>query len=113
MSVLFVIGAGASYGNPDCEPYPPPLGARLYSELKAESQIARELDEEVVKVLETGDFESGMELLWEREPVKITPLQIDLAKYFTKFKAGNDNFYNKLIRIIKIKKEACYIHYKL
>ena len=105
MSVLFVIGAGASYGNPDCEPHPPPLGARLYSELKVESQVARELDEEVVKILETGDFESGMELLWEREPVKITPLQIDLAKYFTKFKAGSDNYYNQLIKIIKKSKK--------
>lgn len=109
MSVLFVFGAGASYGNPDCEPYPPPLGANLYTKLKIKSQIANELDVEVIQILEGGDFEAGMELLWEKDPVKITPFQIDLAKYFTKFKAGENNYYSRLINIIKkAKKKAVF-----
>ena len=104
MSIVFLLGAGASFGNPDCLPHPPPLGANLFKELKKESTIAAELNPELCALFEEN-FENGMSKLWDEDPVKITPLQIDIARYFTKFKAGNDNLYKSLIDIVKKSKK--------
>jgi hypothetical protein len=106
MSVLFLFGAGASFGNPDCEPYPPPVGAKLFPDIKGESKVSSEFDPDVLEALNDGDFEGGMELLWDKNPALIIPFQIELAKYFTKFKAGKDNYYSELLRIIKKSKKT-------
>lgn len=104
MSIVFLFGAGASFGNPDCSPYPPPLGSKLFAELRKESKVAAEFSSDLCQLFEKN-FEQGMDRLWDEDPVKITPLQIEIASYFTKFKAGEKNFYKNIVELAKKSKK--------
>jgi len=84
------------------------LGAKLFNELKKESAIAAGLSDDLCSLFEEN-FEKGMDKLWDGDPVKVTPLQIDIARYFTKFKIGENNLYRLLIQTVKkSKKKATF-----
>jgi hypothetical protein len=87
--VLFLFGAGASYGSGDrtIRPHPPPLGDSLFAALCAEyphtwGAISAETQAVFKK---PGGFENGMQLILEGKEQPFALYNIDMAHYFTRF----------------------------
>jgi hypothetical protein len=67
LSAVLFFGAGASFGNPDCSPEPPPLGARLFDELQAQGPTAASIEPEMAALFRK-DFEGGMLAFYQARP---------------------------------------------
>jgi len=98
--LLFLFGAGASFGAGRVSPYPPPLGCDLYDKLAeafprtwgAESRFAaRAIDFR-------RDFEATMERCLEGNVTSAVSELLDMAKYFAQFEPGGDDLYSALLR---------------
>lgn len=97
MSTVLVFGAGASFGNPDCSPEPPPLAARLFDELQAQGPTAASI-EPAMAALFRKDFEEGMLAFYQARPGEVSGLLREMAQYFAKFTPGPDNYYIQVLR---------------
>jgi hypothetical protein len=99
MSVLFLFGAGASYGSVDCVPEPPPLGKDLFLKLVKAGGIARTV-KSPMRELFIKDFEKGMAAFFDERNVDVNPFLRDMALYFLPFAPGPRNTYVKLFSAI-------------
>jgi hypothetical protein len=101
-SIVFLFGAGASYGAQGIEPFPPPLGGGLYGELKREfpETWGALHDDEVERFGPEGtQFEAGMKMLWEKWDERAWKALIDVGVYFSRFRPPRDqsDCYSRLI----------------
>src|SRR3954464_6443750 len=60
MRILFILGAGASYGSVDCAPKPPPLGPDLYDALCAHAPAFAVNTNDFSSIFKKN-FEEGMD----------------------------------------------------
>lgn len=105
MSDLFLLGAGASYGSLDCTPYCPPLGPKLFAELRKRGGIAATINSPLRELFE-DNFERGMAAFREVRDEDSTAFLRQMAEYFVQFAAGPRNLYRELISITKASKRS-------
>jgi hypothetical protein len=99
MSVMILLGAGASFGSGDCAPSPPPLGKDLFRRLRELGGFWATLDAELTGLFER-DFEGGMEALYSRtngDTTTLARLLREMAEYFLQFRLGANNAYRELV----------------
>jgi hypothetical protein len=101
--LAFLIGAGASKGAGGIEPYDPPLGAELYTDLvdrypSTWGTLAADVD-----MMFRENFEIGMAHLWTSELPGTDQLLIEMAIYFSQFEPPVDgsDCYSRLIWLLK------------
>jgi hypothetical protein len=99
VSVVFLFGAGASYGSVDCTPYPPPLGKNLFPDLLISGGFATTIEGELRRRFEE-DFEMGMEMFRETRNVEIPTLLREMSRYFIQFTPGPNNLYRRLATML-------------
>src|ERR671911_3068747 len=99
MSIVFLFGAGASYGSGECFPYRPPLGKDLFSELLSKGGIAATVDE-AHRQLFDENFEKGMQRFIENRNIDLTTLLREMSEYFVPFTPGPNNLYRRLANTI-------------
>jgi len=102
--ILFLFGAGASYGSHEDKAIVPPLGAGLFKALKDFDPYRWGALDDSLNIIFEQDFEQGMRAVFEREQElsKKIPLQQVLgAFFFFKFPIKQDNLYLKLISRIQ------------
>lgn len=108
MSIVFLLGAGASFGNPDCISTPPPLGNKLFEELEKLNGITKSIKPSIKKEF-YKNFENGMNILYKEQELLVPSFLKEMALYFTIFKPGNKNYYLKLIEVSKkIKQQVIF-----
>lgn len=100
VSVVFLFGAGASFGNPDCAPTPPPLGADLFRALQRRGGIAGSVTGPLSDLF-AAHFEHGMEEFYRVRQTDTAAFIREMADYFVRFKAGPRNFYQRLVTIVR------------
>jgi hypothetical protein len=100
MSALFLLGAGASHGSGECNPYPPPLGGQLFDELRRRGGIAAQL-QPPLSIEFQRNFELGMAMFRQSRDADSTSFLRDMAEYFLQFTPGPRNLLHLLIQIIR------------
>jgi hypothetical protein len=95
VSVVFLFGAGASYGSIDCAPYCPPLGKDLFPELLKSSGFTTTIEGELRSRFEEN-FEKGMQLFLETRNIELPILLREMSAYFIRFTPGPNNLYRRL-----------------
>jgi hypothetical protein len=99
VKIVFLFGAGASYGSVDCSPKCPPLGNCLFEELRIKGGIAATVDEEHRQLFK--DFEEGMaRFRATRPPAEVTAMLREMSEYFAPFTPGANNLYRRLINTL-------------
>jgi hypothetical protein len=97
-SIVFLFGAGASYGAGGTLPEQPPLGFQLYSILEniyPGSWGAFPID---IKDIFRWDFEQGMQFIYDNYAALIPQLMREMAIYFIQFRPyRNSTLYCRLI----------------
>lgn len=106
MGILFLFGAGASFGSGPCTPYNPPLGRKLISKMSEEGGIARTIDGELLEIF-NDDPEKGMVEFFKVRNGDATQLLKQMAGYLSKFSIAEGNLYIELIRILRKRKSIC------
>ncbi|MDN5844682.1 MAG: hypothetical protein L0H53_00235 [Candidatus Nitrosocosmicus sp.] len=105
-----LFGAGASYGSGYIDPYPPPLGINLFTELKKNyPQTWGKISE--YEQYFTENFENGMRIVYEssKKIVNINVLICNIAEYFCNFRINdNSNLYVKLINAMGSRTNIIY-----
>lgn len=98
-NIVFLFGAGASYGCGGTRPERPPLGFQLFNILRQNYPASwGALPEDVSKVFDV-DFEQGMQLIYERFGGAIPALMREMAVYFIQFRpVKRATLYDHLIR---------------
>jgi len=101
--IVFLFGAGASFGSGNVHPINPPLGNSLFYSLKklfpgTWGQIPDELSTKF-----ESDFEKGMHELIEKHSFAIAPLMQHMGIFFSRFNLYTDkhNYYKSLASHIK------------
>jgi hypothetical protein len=84
--IIFLFGAGASYGAGGILPEPPPLGFQLYSILERVCPSTWGGLPNTVKNVFYEDFERGMQIVYARFSSVIPALMRDMAIYFIQFR---------------------------
>ncbi len=99
---IILFGAGASFGSGDVYPYPPPLGNRLYLELRKQYSEWASLPSDLDKKFESN-FEEGMGEIISKYGMAISPLMQRMAVYFAGFslRKYSNNLYVSLLRELK------------
>jgi hypothetical protein len=97
MTIVFLFGAGASYGSSGCYPECPPLGNRLFPELLKKRGIAATFDEELRRLFDEN-FEKGMARFIETRDIDIPVLLREMGEYFLQFEPSPDNLYVQLVQ---------------
>jgi hypothetical protein len=92
MSVVMMLGAGASYGSGACYPHAPPLGRELFARLKSAGGMASTVGESLTAVF-VSDFEAGMTLFCQTREADTPAFLRSKALYFAQFEIGRDNLY--------------------
>lgn len=100
MSSLFLFGAGASFGSGPCTPHSPPLGAALFNALQEKGGVAAQVSQELADMFKS-DFEKGMDRFWSEHNPAVTPLLLDMARYFAPFEPLPGNAYLELVKVLK------------
>lgn len=100
MAVIVLLGAGASFGSVEVEPYPPPLGNGLFHELVKRGGVAASLPNYIQKLYEKN-FEEGMAEFYKYSNGNIMSFQRELANYLASFKPKNNNIYLELIQALR------------
>lgn len=103
MSIVILLGAGASYGSKDVIPYLPPLGNQLFQKLVENSGIASQIDIDIKNSF-LENFEIGMSKYFDAVHGNIMTFQRELAHYLACFSPGPQNIYKNLISILGSKK---------
>jgi|SRR5690625_989702 len=100
--IVFLFGAGASYGAGGILPENPPLGFQLYDELeKIYPGSWGSLPSEYIDTFKTN-FEDGMGLVYDNFGHNISQLMREMAIYFIQFRPiPGKSIYCKLIRFLK------------
>lgn len=99
-NVMFIFGAGASYGSGDVWPEPPPVGQRLFSELqKIPNSVAAGLEPDLAQLF-SEKFEDGMAAFAKRCESNVGTFQGELAKYLLRFRPGGRNAYRTLLNLV-------------
>lgn len=96
MTVIVLLGAGASFGSIGVEPYPPPLGNRLFSDLVKKNGAAAALPD-YIKEIFNKNFEEGMAEYFKFSNGNIMSFQRELAEYLAYFTPTTSNVYIDLI----------------
>ncbi|MDH5184338.1 MAG: hypothetical protein OEX12_10650 [Gammaproteobacteria bacterium] len=96
--IIFLFGAGASYGCGGVIPEQPPLGSCLYPALKENYPASwGSLSPHIVKKI-SSDFEQGMKIIYDELGSAIPGLMRELAVYLIQFRSYNKStLYNLLI----------------
>jgi hypothetical protein len=108
MKILFLMGAGASYGSRDCFFHDsrkirkkPPLGEDLYEELCKYFSVIEECAGEFRTIFqERGGFESGIATIHECDKTFLPIVSKAIARYFFSYYPGSGNLYKKLIDLL-------------
>jgi len=96
--IIFLFGAGASFGAGGILPERPPLGLQLYPILERIYPSTWGALPSDVREIFREDFEAGMQIVYERWGMAIPALMRDLAVYFIQFRPINKStLYCKLI----------------
>lgn len=112
-TTVILLGAGASYGSLDVEPYPPPLGRDLFSRLEETGGVAAEMPAHISAAFR-DDFERGMAEYFEHTDGNIMRFQRELALYIAQFRPGKTNAYATLINQIGLKSVTyCSLNYDM
>lgn len=106
MGVLFLFGAGASYGSGPCIPTNPPLGRDLLLRMKDEGGIASTIDGDLLECF-IDDPEKGMVRFFEERNRDTTELLKQMCAYLAQFTINDGNVYVKLFNILKKRKNIC------
>lgn len=106
MGVLFLFGAGASYGSGPCLPANPPLGRDLLLRMKEEGGIASTIEGDLLDCF-INDPEKGMIKFFEERNRDTTALLKQMCAYLAKFSINDGNTYVKLFNILKKRKSIC------
>jgi hypothetical protein len=99
MALLFLFGAGASYGSEKVSPYPPPLGKKLFKDLRARGGEAGLVDPVLADLFEEN-FELGIERFFRERNISVTQLLKEMAEYFAQFEPTDGNLYGKLLELL-------------
>lgn len=100
--LIFLFGAGASYGSGGILPEPPPLGFQLYKILQENypaswGSFPKEIDQ-AFSSNSSNDFEQGMQVIYENYGEAIPSLMREMAIYFIQFRPHNcATLYDRLI----------------
>jgi len=100
MTMIVLMGAGASHGSVGVEPYKPPLGNELFNNLLKRGGIAENVPAHIKMIFE-GDFEKGMAEFIRHSDNHTMLFQRELAGYLAKFQPSNESIYIKLIEALK------------
>jgi len=113
MSIVFLLGAGASYGSGNCTPHNPALGNGKDGLFKALVNFCPNGYFACIQKIKPNlsnifvqDFEEGMEKLRNEECEDGTDLR-EMAKYFIQFQPQQGNLYHKLLQILGKKRQHC------
>ena len=100
--IVFLFGAGASYGAGDILPESPPLGLQLFGELaRIYPGSWGALPGDVHDAL-SANFEIGMAMVYERLSPAIPQLMREMAVYFVQFRpATGRTLYCRLIDFLE------------
>src|SRR5712691_816545 len=95
--LVFLFGAGASFGATHVSPYPPPLSQHLYDELakafpKTWGRFASIADEF------RRDFEAAMDRCIGDSAAGAIDELVDMASYFAMFEPLGTDLYSELLR---------------
>lgn len=103
--IVFLLGAGASYGAGSILPERPPLGSQLYRELRRSYPGSwGALPKDMARQFEV-DFEKGMRFLHDEFGGAIPQLMREMAIYFAQFRPVNRaSLYCLLIEALKADK---------
>ena len=86
-TVVFLFGAGASYGAGDIVPERPPLGSALFAELsRVHPGTWGRLPSEIATTFKDLGFEVGMGQLFQQYSPIVAPLMQQMAVYFIQFR---------------------------
>lgn len=97
--IIFLFGAGASYGSGKVNPCPPPLGSNLYEALKKIYPTTWGSFELNLQSKFINNFEDGMAELISGNSHIIAPLMQRMAIFFSRFGLDSvDNRYRNLFR---------------
>src|SRR4051812_10020572 len=106
MRILFILGAGASYGSVDCAPKPPPLGPDLYDALCAHAPAFAVNTNDFSSIFKKN-LEEGMDV-FVLNGSGFTPFITKImAAYFYGFNPGTNNLYIELIQKARASGHQC------
>jgi hypothetical protein len=102
-NIVFLFGAGASFGAGSILPETPPLGNQLFKELqKICLGTWGQLPSEVTNIFQKKGFEEGMDILYKKSSPMLQSLLRDMALYFIQFRPiNNQSLYCKLTSFFK------------
>lgn len=103
MGVLFLFGAGASFGSGPCQPTNPPLGRDLLLRMREEGGIASTIEGDLLDCF-IADPEKGMVRFFEERNSDTTELLKQMCAYLAQFKIEDGNNYLKLLLLLKNRK---------
>lgn len=106
MGVLFLFGAGASFGSGPCLPTNPPLGRELLIRMREEGGIAETIEGDLLECF-IKDPEQGMMRFFEERNRDTTELLKQMCAYLAKFSITDGNAYIKLFSILRKRKNIC------
>ncbi len=101
--IVFLFGAGASYGAGSILPERPPLGKELFRELVRVYPLSwGSLPNDIQKQFSTDDFEIGMQYLENTFGMKLNSLMWEMGLYFAQFYPVNQSsLYCRLLQFLK------------
>ncbi|EPT0780893.1 TPA: hypothetical protein MD067_002954 [Enterobacter hormaechei] len=103
MGVLFLFGAGASFGSGPCRPTNPPLGKDLLLRMRDEGGIASTIEGDLLDCF-IADPEKGMVRFFEERNSDTTELLKQMCAYLARFEIDHDNNYLKLLILLKARR---------
>ncbi|WP_151444368.1 SIR2 family protein, partial [Cronobacter sakazakii] len=106
MGILFLFGAGASFGSGPCQPTNPPLGRDLLLRMREEGGIASTIEGDLLDCF-IEDPEKGMVKFFKERNIDTTELLKQMCAYLARFRIDDGNVYVKLFNIIKKRKSIC------
>lgn len=105
-NILFLIGAGASFGAGSILPERPPLGYQLFDELEKNYPHSWGKIPEKIKEVFKIDFEKGMKIIWVNYSHSVAELMQNMSDYFIQFRPiNNSSLFCKLAIFLKSKRE--------
>ncbi|WP_193130200.1 SIR2 family protein [Enterobacter hormaechei] len=107
MGILFLFGAGASFGSGPCHPSNPPLGKDLLLEMRNEGGVAGTIHGDLLEAF-VQDPEKGMVKFFEERNGDTTPLLKQMSAFLAKYSISEGNLYIELINIIKKRKSITF-----
>jgi hypothetical protein len=97
--IVFLFGAGASFGAGDILPERPPLGGQLYQRLsECFPSTWGNMPSDIKRTFQQLGFESGMEIIYRDYGTAIAPLMREMAIYLVQLRPySGQTVYGKLV----------------